>query len=29
LFRFLDKRFYRYPELEFDLAEIAFEVSVL
>ena len=25
LFRFLDKRFYRYPELEFDLAEIAFE----
>ena len=25
LFRFLDKRFYRYAELEFDLAEIAFE----
>ena len=25
LFRFLDKRFYRYPEVVFDLAEVAFE----
>jgi hypothetical protein len=25
LFRFLDKRFYRYPELDLDLAEVAFE----